>query len=115
MQSKIHVLRFRAKNGDIFEAIRNGTKRVETRAASKKFRGIRAGDTLKLVCGKQSFEKKVKRVHLFRTIESLLRRYSVKAINPNVDSKEELVRLYYSFRGYRQAIKRYGLIAMELK
>ncbi|MBI5913245.1 hypothetical protein HY839_02260 [Candidatus Azambacteria bacterium] len=42
-------LKFRAKNRDIFEAIRDGRKKVETRAATEKFRDIKSGDTVTLV------------------------------------------------------------------
>ena len=34
---KKHTLRFRAVNRDIFDAIRNGKKKIETRAGSPKF------------------------------------------------------------------------------
>ncbi|OGF87223.1 hypothetical protein A3B19_03230 [Candidatus Giovannonibacteria bacterium RIFCSPLOWO2_01_FULL_46_32] len=50
------ILRFRAINQDIFLAIKNGRKKIETRAASKRFRSIKSGDKLILICGKEKIE-----------------------------------------------------------
>lgn len=110
----IHNLRFRAVNRDIFEAIRSGKKRVETRAATHKYNNVKAGDKIRLVCGKSSFQKSAKKVRVFKTIELLLQIYPVKDINPNISSKEELMKMYYSFPGYRQKIEQYGILAIEL-
>jgi len=43
-KAKIIQLRFRQVNKDIFEAIKSGEKKIETRAATEKFRGVSAGD-----------------------------------------------------------------------
>lgn len=59
METKIIQLKFRAVNRDIFEAIRTGAKKVETRAATEKFRDIRKGDAVALVCGGNRMEKRV--------------------------------------------------------
>ena len=67
------ILRFRAINKDIFKAIRNGKKKVETRAATERYRNIKIGDTIKLICGKYSFEMKVKKVKIYKTITALNR------------------------------------------
>ena len=41
MNEAVVQLQFRAENRDIFEAIRAGVKKVETRAATEKFRDIK--------------------------------------------------------------------------
>ena len=115
MGNKIHNLRFRTVNSDIFEAIKKGKKRVETRAATTKYRNIKEGDTLKFVCGNKKYEKQVVEVKIFRTITAMLRKYKAKKINPNAGSDKELRELYYSFSGYREKINKYGLIVLELK
>lgn len=114
MKDKTLILRFRAMNRNIFEAIREGKKKVETRAASARYRNIKAGDILRFVCGKDSFGKKVKKVKVFKSIPSLLQKYRANEINPIVHSQAELQKMYYSFPGYRDKIKRYGIIAIEL-
>lgn len=113
MANKNLTLRFRAIDKDIFEAVRDGRKEVETRAASPKFRHIKSGDIIKCVCGKDIFEKKVRKAEIFKTIIGMLKRYKIKQINPFVNSQKELKKVYYSFPNYREKIKKYGLIAME--
>lgn len=49
-----YMLRFRAINRDTFQAIRVGTKKVETRAATIKYRDIKVGDVITFVCGPRS-------------------------------------------------------------
>lgn len=114
MTNKNHLLRFRAVNRDIFEAIKRGKKKVETRAASPKFLNMKAGDDITLVCGKERFKKKIKKVRKFSSIKDLLGIYKPQEINSQTINLEESEKMYYSFPGYRQKIKKYGLIAMEL-
>ena len=125
MASKKIILRFRAVNRDIFDAIRDGHKRVETRAATKRYADIKSGDGIVLVCGRNKLEKLVKRAVIFKTIPALLHKYNVRdiyphtkdfgvGVNPNTASEKELREIYYSFPGYKEKIKKYGLIAIEL-
>lgn len=114
-KSKIVPLRFRQKDRNIFEAILDGRKKVETRAATKKFSNIKAGDFVALVCGGEKVAKIVRRAEIFKTIEKMLEKYKVKDINPFLNSAEELEKMYYSFPDYRKKIKRYGLMALELE
>lgn len=108
-------LRFREVNRDIFEAIRDGRKKIETRAATVRYQKIKKGDRVILVCGKDLFEKQVADMQIFRSIDALLKKYRVEQINPNVETEEELKKLYYSFPGYREKISKHGLIAIELR
>lgn len=114
MPPKTIKLKFRAVNRDIFDAIRDGKKPVETRAATVKFRNIKAGDELEFVCGKDSFKKSVKHVEVFKSIRDLLKKYKLQDINPQISSKDELKEMYYSFPGYRKKIEKFGIIAFEL-
>lgn len=114
MNNKTIQLRVREMDRDIFDAIRTGIKKVDTRAASPKFINVKTGDILKIVCGKDYFEKIVKKVTIFKTVEDLLESYKVEDINPSMRTAEELKQMYYSFPGYKEKIEQYGLIAMEL-
>lgn len=114
-KSKKYVLRFRAANKDIFDAIKEGKKKIETRAATVKYRNIKAEDIVVLACGAQRFEKIVRSVHIYKTIRALLRSHKPKEINPRVSAESELIDTYYSFPGYREKIKKFGLIALELE
>lgn len=109
------VLRFRSIDKDIFNALKNGKKKVETRAATKKYANVRPGEILKFICGRESFEKKVSKVLVFRNIGALLRKYKPKEINPEIKTKRALEYMYYGFSGYREKIKKHGIIAFELR
>lgn len=111
---KKYVLRFRAVNKDIFDAIKEGKKKIETRAATIKYRNIKAGDVVILSCGTQKFEKRVRSVRIFKTVRAMLRSYKPKEINPKVSTESELIDIYYSFPGYRNKIKKFGIIALEV-
>lgn len=115
MENKTHYLKFRAVNRDTFEAIKNGAKKIETRAATKRFKDIKAGDKVKLICGKDKFEKEVKKSQMYKTITAILRKYKPSEINPKCSTSKELREMYYSFPDYRKKIRKFGLIALELK
>ena len=112
---KSYTLRFREQDKDMFEAIRNGRKIIETRAASPKYQGIRAGDQLILVCGKEKFEKNVGRVDHFKTIEDLFNKIELSKVMPNVSSVADATKAYYAYPGYKEKINQYGLLAFYLK
>jgi ASC-1-like (ASCH) protein len=108
------ILRFRKINKYIFDSIRDGKKKIETRAASPKFLNIKKGDTINFVCGKEKFTKKVKKAQKFKSVEDLHKVYKPIEVNPKIKTVEESEKMYYSFPGYREKIKKYGLIALEL-
>lgn len=117
MRKSIHAytLRFRAINRDTFDAIRRGSKKVETRAATVRYRDIEGGDAVVFVCGKDKFERRVKRAMIFKTITAMLKAYRVSDIAPKLSTAEELRAKYYTFPGYSEKIKKFGLIALELE
>ena len=115
MMHKKYTLRIRAVDKDIFEAIREGKKPVETRAATSKYRSIQKGDVVVLVCGKARFQKKVREAHIFKNITTMLKKYRVQDIMPHISSVKELQDEYYGFPNYREKIKKFGLIALELE
>jgi len=114
-KTKRYVLRVRAADKNIFDAIKNGKKKVDTRAATERYRDIKAGDTIVLACGTKRLEKRVQSAKIFRTVRSLLREYKPKDIHPEIKTESDLIDLYRRFPGYREKIKKFGLIALELK
>lgn len=115
MGNKKIILRFRTVNSDIFEAIARGRKKIETRAATKKYRVIKTGDVVVLVCGKKRIEKKVKKVELFKSITAILKKYKPTTINPQIHTIQEARAMWYSFPGYKEKIAKYGLVAILLE
>lgn len=108
-------LKFREVNRDIFAAIKSGKKKVETRAATVRYQNIKAGDAVELVCGKDRFEKKIKSAKIYKSAADLLKKHKPKDINPKTETREELEKMFYSFHGYREKIKKHGIAAWELE
>lgn len=109
-----YTLKFRAVNKDIFLDIKSGKKTVETRAATQKYRGIKADDILILSCDKKKFEIRVKKTKIFSSIKSLIKTYPIKMIMPQISTEKELRDAYYGYPNYKEKIKKSGLIALEL-
>jgi ASC-1-like (ASCH) protein len=104
----------RQSDRHIFDAIKDGSKSVESRAATARFRNIKPGDILVVSCGKDRVEKTVKRVEHFKSIDQLLEQVPITAINPQAKSVDDVYRMYYSFPGYKEKIEQHGLIALWL-
>lgn len=115
MGNKIYTLRVKAIDRNIFEAIKSGKKKIETRAATSKYAGIKAGDGIVFVCGKNKFEKTVKKAELFKTIRALVKKYKPTQVNPYCKTESELRDMWYSFPDYQEKIKKHGLIAFEIE
>ncbi len=110
-----HILRVRKVDRDFFEAIRLGTKTIETRAATNKYRKIERGDMLEFICGKNRLVKKVTKVCLFEDIDTLVETLGFERIMPQVSSFKKAKKVWQSFPKYREKIKKYGIIAFELR
>jgi ASC-1-like (ASCH) protein len=115
MENKIHKLKIRAVDGAVFAAIKNGVKKIETRAAIPSYCKIKKGDRIVFICGQEKVEKKVESAALYKSIGVLFRRYGVKDIFPDLTTVGEATKKYYSFPDYREKIKKFGLIVWELK
>lgn len=108
------ILRFRTVDKNSFKEIKDGLKTVETRAATKRYKDIKKGDLLVITCGKNRVVRKVKRVYRFKSIESMIRAIPFKKIMPSVHSITEMCKVYYSYPGYKEKIRYFGLIALEI-
>ena len=115
---KTWVLRIRAKNRIIFSQIKSGRKKVETRApgftkTGKNFSHVKKGDTLLFICGKARLRKKVKKVQRFRTVEVFFKKVNQKLVWPHLKERtlENIKKQYYIYPGYKERIKKYGLVA----
>jgi ASC-1-like (ASCH) protein len=114
-KNKILKLKFRAVDRDIFEAIRSGKKKVETRAGTEKYKNIKPGDKIELICRYKKFEKEITKVQRFKTIRAMLKKYKPVQISPFCKTEGELRDMYYSFPEYKEKLRKYGLVAFELK
>ena len=114
-KSRTHRLRFAVKNKETWDFIKAGKKKVETRAGTIKYIKVQKGDTLLLCCGKNTIEKKVKNVKKFKTVSALIKVYNPGIINPGAKTLKEMEAMYYSYPGYKEKIKEFGILAFELE
>lgn len=112
---KTWTLRFRAVDKKNFEELRSGIKSVETRAASVKYQPIEKGDTLTFVCGKDKFSKTITKKFHFKSIDAMFKKIPFKKIMPDLKTKEEAKKRYFSYPNYEEKIKEFGILAFEIK
>ncbi len=112
---KRHTLRFRAVDRATFDDIREGRKRVETRAATVKYRNIAPGDILVFICETEQFERQVATAEHFASVDDMLQRFTVSDISPQITDREALLRMYHGFPGYEEKIREFGIIALTVK
>lgn len=113
-KNKKHTLRFAKQNLQTWQFVKNGKKKIETRAGTNKYLPIKKGDALIFSCSGKKFEKQVKKVTHFKTIKSLIKKYKPGLINPGVNTLKEMEDMYYSYPGYKEKIKKFGILAFEL-
>lgn len=109
-----HVLKFREVDRDKFEALKSGEKSIETRAATSKFKNIRPGDTLIVMCGSDNYEKVVKEATIYASLDRLFNNYSYKEILPTSSSLSEAIAVIEGFPGYPEKIRKHGIIALRV-
>lgn len=110
----VHRFKIAANNRKIFEAIKIGRKKVETRAATVRYKDIAVGDVIMFTCGKDCFERTVGRVTIFTSVDEMLAKYKVEDIDPTRHTADELKRLYATFPDYSEKIEEVGIIALEI-
>jgi len=110
-----HILRIRGVDRVVLDSVKNGTKTIETRAGTDKFRRVEVGDILVLVCEGEKLEKQVKKIEYFKSIDQMLKSIDYKKIMPHVDSEEQAKQVWHSFSGYKEKIKKVGLAAFWLE
>lgn len=113
--AKVHRLPFLGSHRQTFELIRDGRKRLETRAGSKEYFQIAPGDSIEFSCGEDMTSKKVVRIEKFPSLESLLTRYQPADLNPAWGSSEEARQAFLSFPRYEKRIQDFGLLVFEIE
>lgn len=111
---KRHIIKFRAVDKINFDTILDGSKSVETRAATNKYRAFETGDILVIMCGNEKIEKPIKKIEHFDSIDSLVESVGLKNVMPLAKDLAEAKKAWYSFPGYKAKIAQYGLITFYI-
>ena len=102
---------------DIFEIVKNGTKRVEVRLYDEKRELMKIGDTLtfyKRPLLEEKINTKIIGLKKFNNINDLLNKYEMKEIYVEGFSKEEFIKLLERFYS-KEEQEKYGFIAIEFE
>ena len=86
----IYKLPFLLENKRIFEALRDGRKKIETRAGSQQYLEIKADDTIEFSCAAEKFSRIVKKISHYKNLDDLFDTYTPNEINPEINSYDEL-------------------------
>lgn len=100
-----------------FEAIKDGTKTVEGRLNSPKFKDLKPNMHITFMCV-QTQEQVVcivQDVQRYATFEEMLVAQGVENMLPGVQTLSEAVALYESFPGYKEDVKKIGALAIKVK
>lgn len=111
---KKHRLVFRKSDRDKFQEIANGTKTIETRASTIKYRSIKQGDKLTFVCGHAEITKSVVKVEHYNSLDEMLEALQLGQILPSAKNIEDAKKVYFSFPGYKEKIEAGGILAFHL-
>lgn len=98
----------------MFDEIVNGKKTIETRAATTRYKPIKAGDNLTFVCGSDEITKSVIKVEHFNTLDAMFAALPLSKILPSAISIEDAKNTYFSFPGYKEKIETEGIFAFHL-
>lgn len=109
------VLRFNIRDKNNFEEIRRGLKTIETRAATERYRRIRSGDMIIFACGKSRLKKRVLKTKRFRTIGAMVKVVGFRKIMPSCQNIAEVRKTYFSYHGYEEKIKKFGMVVFWLE
>lgn len=110
---KTWVLRIRAEDRIVFNQIKSGRKKVETRALGGRFDKVFRGDILLFLCGKSRLKKPVRKVLKFRSIKAMLKEINSQRIWPHLKhpSLKEIEEIYHTYPDYKERIQKHGLVA----
>ncbi|HEX8591466.1 MAG TPA: hypothetical protein VF696_01815 [Candidatus Paceibacterota bacterium] len=108
------LLRIRQADRDIYDDICSGKKVIETRAATSRYGAIALGDTVTFSCGKDRHTKTVGKVYHWPSIEAMAEEVTFEKVMPRCSSLDEVLKVYGSYPGYAEKIRKCGLVGFEL-
>lgn len=111
---KIHTLKFEEVDRARFNEVRDGTKKIETRAMNEKYDSIEQGDEIMFTCGEDHFTKKVSKTYHWPTVEAMLIEVPLDKVMPGLLTVEEAKNRYSTYPGYMEKIEKGGILGFEL-
>jgi len=110
----IHTLKFEEKDRARFNEVKDGTKKIETRAMNQKYDSIEQGDEIMFTCGEDSFTKKISKKYHWQTVEAMVAEVPLNKIMPGLLTVEDAKNRYSTYPGYIEKIEKGGILGFEL-
>lgn len=112
---KIHTIKFDEADRARFDEVKEGRKKIETRAPNEKYDSIKEGDEIMFKCGDaQPFTKKVTKIYRWPTVETMFSEVSLEEVMPGLLTIEEAKNRYATYRGYTERIEKGGILGFRL-
>lgn len=109
------ILRFRQADKKLFNEVKDGSKSIETRAATVKYKPIEVGDTLTFVCGNERLLKTITKKYHWKSIDQMVKQIPYQNVMPSVPTVKAMKKIYASYPGYDEKIGEFGLLGFEMK
>ena len=97
------------KDKDIFDMIRDGRKKVETRAGGPKYQNVAVVDAFIFSCAGRTCKKTVSKVKHFKTMQAVFKTYRPEQIAPSTTNRKDLIDMWNRFPNYTEKIAESGV------
>ena len=111
---RTHTLKFEEKDRGRFNEIKEGFKKIETRAANAKYASIEEGDEILFTCGQDSFTKKVLKTYHWPTVEAMCAEVPLEEVMVGLFTVEQAKQRYATYPGYTERIKEGGILGFQI-
>ena len=106
------------KECPVFDYLKSGEKTVEGRPYSRKYHGLKSGDTIVFVSGDRKVKMVIKSIKRYKTLENYLRKETLSKALPGVSSVKKATEIYnkWSSPAKRRKLKsKYGFSMLAIR
>jgi ASC-1-like (ASCH) protein len=104
-----------------FEAIKNGTKKIECRVPTEHnksvpFAKLKAGDIIIFTnnLNNEIMKTKILAVRHYENVRAMLKSEGVENVLSSGGNIEQGIKSYHSLEGYKEGVKKFGIYAIEI-
>ncbi len=100
-----------------FKNIVTGTKTIEGRCFTSRFRKINSGDILEFVCGDESILCHCIKIAIYDGFHEMISDIGINSCLPTLNSTDinDAVEYYHDFKNYKKKVDKNGVIAIHIK
>jgi ASC-1-like (ASCH) protein len=100
-----------------FKNIVKGTKTVEGRCLTLRFRKISSGDTLEFICGEETILCHCIKAIVYDGFHEMISDIGINSCLPTLDTTDidDAVDYYHSFKNYKKKADKNGVVAIHIK